>query len=79
MSKKSVTQRVAESIWLKVLSDHRHYFKKPWEIFYLKKLKQAKFTKLGALKMDSVGSMIDQEWPTLYEVWKERMNVEDNA
>jgi len=78
VSKKTHTQRVAESIWLSVLHDHDHYFKKPWETFFLKKLKQARFTKRGEMRMNSVGSMAALEFPTIYAVWKERMDAKNN-
>ena len=79
MSKKTPIQRVAESIWYNVLHDHGEYFQKPWEVFFLNKLKKAKFTKQGTLRMDSIGQMISMEFPQLYKFWKERMNAKDNA
>lgn len=79
MSKTTPVQRRAASIWLSVLSDHDEYFRKPWEMFLLRKLKEARFTKEGRLRLDAVGNMIVQEQPTLYKFWKERMNAKNNA
>lgn len=74
MSKKTHTQRVAENVWYQVLHDHDEYFTKSWEVFLLRKLKQARFTKQGALRYDAVGKMITLEFPSLHKFWKERMN-----
>lgn len=79
MSKKTHVQREAASIWLSVLHDHEEYFQKPWEVFYLKKLKQARFTKQGEMRMDNAGSVAAQEFPSLFKYWKERMNAKNNA